>query len=135
MTCGAEDLKICTAGASLGRRNSQPFFDNKSQTLLIFDWDDTLFPTTYASETAVECLEEFQPTGIQAYRLLSTLEVHLPVQVRDDLKLVWNKAFKDQELNAAQKRSIGEKLERCATHVVDLLRKADSYGHCLRHPL
>lgn len=52
--------------------------------------------------------------------------------MRDDLKLVWNKAFKDQELSAAQKRSIGEKLERCATHVVDLLRKADRYGPSLR---
>ena len=42
------DLMICIgANSSLGRRNSQLFFASKSQTLLIFDWDDTLFPTTY----------------------------------------------------------------------------------------
>lgn len=42
------DLVISTgANSALGRRNSQLFFASKSQTLLIFDWDDTLFPTTY----------------------------------------------------------------------------------------
>ena len=43
------DLIISTGAANcaLGRRNSQLFFASKSQTLLIFDWDDTLFPTTY----------------------------------------------------------------------------------------
>ena len=44
-----QDLLI-QAGSSLGRRNSQAFFSSKSQTLLIFDWDDTLFPTTYVRD-------------------------------------------------------------------------------------
>eukprot|EP00440_Ansanella_granifera_P057921 gb/GFBE01062788.1/.p1 GENE.gb/GFBE01062788.1/~~gb/GFBE01062788.1/.p1 ORF type:complete len:567 (+),score=150.73 gb/GFBE01062788.1/:1-1701(+) len=35
---------------TLGKRNSQEFFSAKSQTLLIFDWDDTLFPTTYVRD-------------------------------------------------------------------------------------
>ncbi|CAE7243575.1 unnamed protein product [Symbiodinium necroappetens] len=38
------------ATAPLGRRNSQAFFADKAQTLLIFDWDDTLFPTTYVRD-------------------------------------------------------------------------------------
>jgi hypothetical protein len=29
------------------RRNSQDTFSSQSQTVIIFDWDDTLFPTTY----------------------------------------------------------------------------------------
>lgn len=36
--------------ATIGRRNSQEFFSAKKQTLLIFDWDDTLFPTTYVRD-------------------------------------------------------------------------------------
>lgn len=30
-----------------GRRNSQATFSSASQTVIIFDWDDTLFPTTH----------------------------------------------------------------------------------------
>lgn len=90
------DLMICIgANSSLGRRNSQLFFASKSQTLLIFDWDDTLFPTTY---------------------------------VRDDLKLVWNKPLKEQDLSSAEKNSIGKKLELCASHAVELLKQADRFG-------
>jgi len=29
------------------RRNSQDSFDTKGQTVIVFDWDDTLFPTTW----------------------------------------------------------------------------------------
>ena len=91
------DLMICTNSETspLGRRNSQLFFSSKSQTLLIFDWDDTLFPTTY---------------------------------VRDDLKLVWNKPLKDQDLSPAEKATISKKLDLCATHVVELLKGADRVG-------
>eukprot|EP00931_Biecheleriopsis_adriatica_P074669 TRINITY_DN4867_c0_g1_i1.p1 TRINITY_DN4867_c0_g1~~TRINITY_DN4867_c0_g1_i1.p1 ORF type:complete len:575 (+),score=120.56 TRINITY_DN4867_c0_g1_i1:59-1783(+) len=34
----------------LGRRNSQDFFASKFQTVIILDWDDTLFPTTYVRD-------------------------------------------------------------------------------------
>ncbi|CAD7942175.1 unnamed protein product [Amoebophrya sp. A25] len=33
--------------AAQGRRNSQDAFATKDQTILVFDWDDTLFPTTW----------------------------------------------------------------------------------------
>lgn len=33
--------------AAAGRRNSQNAFADKSQTVIILDWDDTLFPSTY----------------------------------------------------------------------------------------
>lgn len=33
-----------------GRRNSQAGFSGKDQTIIIFDWDDTLFPSTYIRE-------------------------------------------------------------------------------------
>lgn len=91
------DLIISTgaANSTLGRRNSQLFFSSKSQTLLIFDWDDTLFPTTY---------------------------------VRDDLKLVWNKPLKDQDLSSTEKNAIGKRLELCASHAVELLKQADRFG-------
>ncbi|CAK9084158.1 Hypothetical protein SCF082_LOCUS39934 [Durusdinium trenchii] len=94
---GKSDLAICTSSgtSALGRRNSQLFFASKSQTLLIFDWDDTLFPTTY---------------------------------VRDDLKLVWNKPLKDQDLSSAEKTTISKKLELCSSHVVELLKGADRCG-------
>lgn len=32
------------------RRNSQTFFRDKAQTVVVFDWDDTLFPTSYVSD-------------------------------------------------------------------------------------
>lgn len=41
--------------ATIGRRNSQDFFSAKLQTLLIFDWDDTLFPTTYVRDDMDLC--------------------------------------------------------------------------------
>eukprot|EP00930_Biecheleria_cincta_P084844 TRINITY_DN74277_c0_g1_i1.p1 TRINITY_DN74277_c0_g1~~TRINITY_DN74277_c0_g1_i1.p1 ORF type:complete len:592 (-),score=129.41 TRINITY_DN74277_c0_g1_i1:118-1893(-) len=41
--------------AMIGRRNSQEFFSAKTQTLLIFDWDDTLFPTTYVRDDMDLC--------------------------------------------------------------------------------
>jgi len=33
-----------------GRRNSQATFSSASQTVIIFDWDDTLFPTTHVRD-------------------------------------------------------------------------------------
>jgi len=34
----------------IARRNSQFMFSMKNQTVIIFDWDDTLFPTTYVRD-------------------------------------------------------------------------------------
>lgn len=36
--------------AAIGRRNTQFMFSTKRQTVIIFDWDDTLFPTTYVRD-------------------------------------------------------------------------------------
>jgi len=44
------DSESLASKSLLGRRNSQALFADKSQTLLIFDWDDTLFPTTYVRD-------------------------------------------------------------------------------------
>lgn len=37
---------LCPSVPSLGRRNSQDFFASKFQTVIVLDWDDTLFPTS-----------------------------------------------------------------------------------------
>lgn len=39
----------------LGRRNSQEFFSHQTQTVIIVDWDDTLFPTTYVRDDLSLC--------------------------------------------------------------------------------
>ena len=49
-------------------------------------------------------------------------------EVRDDLKLIWNKPLKEQDLSSAEKNSIGKKLELCASHAVELLKQADRFG-------
>ena len=36
-----------TVSPATSRRNSQSEFSSESQTIMIFDWDDTLFPTTW----------------------------------------------------------------------------------------
>jgi len=59
--CGKKcDLAVAPAHASkkisadsalmIARRNSQFMFSMKNQTVIIFDWDDTLFPTTYVRD-------------------------------------------------------------------------------------
>jgi len=40
----------CGLGPVLGHRNSQVGFSQQSQTVIVFDWDDTLFPTTYIND-------------------------------------------------------------------------------------
>jgi len=35
---------------AFGRRNSQFMFSKKTQTIIVFDWDDTLFPTSYVRD-------------------------------------------------------------------------------------
>lgn len=37
-------------GRPMGRRDSQCFFSKQEQTVIVFDWDDTLFPTTYVND-------------------------------------------------------------------------------------
>lgn len=190
------DLMICIgANSSLGRRNSQLFFASKSQTLLIFDWDDTLFPTTYvlwlglcAASGVSSCflpgilvlfcicsgiVKNWSKTKLGTWWGLDIIDRHanmywngfqdLPsktaqkawvlygltrpfsrydktfkrpkrieqrflTEVRDDLKLVWNKPLKEQDLSSAEKNSIGKKLELCASHAVELLKQADRFG-------
>lgn len=39
-----------TGSPVLRRRDSQEGFDTPGQTIIIFDWDDTLFPTTYVRD-------------------------------------------------------------------------------------
>lgn len=39
-----------TAGATMGRRDSQVNFAQQEQTVIVFDWDDTLFPTSYVND-------------------------------------------------------------------------------------
>lgn len=34
----------------IGRRDSQMYYHDPGQTVIVFDWDDTLFPTTYVSD-------------------------------------------------------------------------------------
>ncbi|CAE7288329.1 KIN12G [Symbiodinium pilosum] len=80
---------------SLGRRNSQEFFATKFQTMIVLDWDDTLFPTSY---------------------------------LRDELRLSWMKAWKDQNLPAKLKDEVASKLAICQTKVVDLLKQATAAG-------
>lgn len=41
------DLPATLPFARCGRRNSQAIFADPSQTMIIFDWDDTLFPSTH----------------------------------------------------------------------------------------
>jgi hypothetical protein len=38
---------LCSKKLEVPRRNSQGSFSEQDQTVIIFDWDDTLFPTTY----------------------------------------------------------------------------------------
>lgn len=80
---------------SLGRRNSQEFFATKFQTMIVLDWDDSLFPTSY---------------------------------LRDELRLSWMKAWKDQNLPAKLKDEVASKLAICQTKVVDLLKQATDAG-------
>lgn len=52
---GAYDLCIAPpimtrVKPKLNRRDSQHGFNKKDQTVIVFDWDDTLFPTTYIRE-------------------------------------------------------------------------------------
>ena len=56
------------------------------------------------------------------------IEQRFWTEVRDDLKLVWNKPLKEQDLSSAEKNSIGKKLELCASHAVELLKQADRFG-------
>jgi len=37
-------------GLAFGKRDSQFLFADKSQTIIVFDWDDTLFPTHYVRD-------------------------------------------------------------------------------------
>ncbi|CAE7194383.1 psuG [Symbiodinium sp. CCMP2592] len=80
---------------SLGRRNSQEFFATKFQTMIVLDWDDSLFPTSY---------------------------------LRDELRLSWMKAWKDQNLPAKLKDEVASKLAICQTKVVDLLKQTTDAG-------
>jgi len=80
---------------SLGRRNSQEFFATKFQTMIVLDWDDSLFPTSY---------------------------------LRDELRLSWMKAWKDQNLPGKLKDEVASKLAICQTKVVDLLKQATDAG-------
>jgi len=41
---------VSTSLADLKRRNSQLEFSDTSQTVIVFDWDDTLFPTSYIND-------------------------------------------------------------------------------------
>jgi hypothetical protein len=44
------DPKEAAKGPTITRRNSQVDFAKPTQTIIIFDWDDTLFPTTYVRD-------------------------------------------------------------------------------------
>merc|ERR1740117_1091164 len=52
-TCGSERLECTNEAEPMSpirpgiRRNSQVNYSKPMQTIIIFDWDDTLFPTTY----------------------------------------------------------------------------------------
>mmetsp|Transcript_34890 Transcript_34890/g.94513 ORF Transcript_34890/g.94513 Transcript_34890/m.94513 type:complete len:443 (-) Transcript_34890:63-1391(-) len=37
-------------GSAIGRRDSQHCFAHSKQTVIVFDWDDTLFPTSYVND-------------------------------------------------------------------------------------
>lgn len=76
-------------------RNSQAHFNDPTQTFIVLDWDDTLFPTTY---------------------------------VRDDLELCWKKPLKDQRLDKKEREEVRRNLEKCASNVCVLLKKAASRG-------
>lgn len=82
----------------IASRNSQAQYADKSQTAIIFDWDDTLFPTSYAFN------------GKGGPRLLLA-----PMQKQD-------------HLSNPDKTQVGRNLMRCAMRVDQLLKLAASLG-------
>merc|ERR1719352_1345969 len=66
--------------AGLDRRNSQFMFSSQRQTVIIFDWDDTLFPTTYVRDDME--LNYEQPMKDQQI---------------DDMELNYEQPMKDQQ--------------------------------------
>lgn len=57
------------------RRNSQKSFADRSQTVFVFDWDDTLFPTTYVEEDS----------GLK-YRCPYESQTHMTAQELNEVK-------------------------------------------------
>lgn len=47
---GASGGSSASKKAPAARRNSQLAFHDRTQTFIVFDWDDTIFPTTYVQE-------------------------------------------------------------------------------------
>jgi len=80
------------------RRDSQVLYAQKEQTAIIFDWDDTLFPTTFAFEAA------------------------------DGPKLKVMPMQKQTHLSNPAKTQTGRTLMRCAMRAEQLLRLAGSLG-------
>mmetsp|Transcript_105852 Transcript_105852/g.225930 ORF Transcript_105852/g.225930 Transcript_105852/m.225930 type:complete len:502 (-) Transcript_105852:30-1535(-) len=50
-----ERQAAASSSPRIDRRNSQAFFSQKTQTCIILDWDDTLFPTTYVRDDLELC--------------------------------------------------------------------------------
>jgi len=95
---GSLGASAAGSGGGPRPRNSQFCFDAQDQTAVIFDWDDTLFPTTYAFESD------------------------------DGPKLRIGPMAKQDHLSAGEKACSGRALMKCAMRVERLLRLAASLG-------
>lgn len=76
------------------RRNSQDGFDSKGQTILVFDWDDTLFPTTwvrhYMGMHWKYSLDEQPINAVQKKKIKQALD-ELSIEVEEFIKLALTK--------------------------------------------
>ena len=115
------------------QRNSQELVKNQAWNLVRFAkmyWDGFQDLPSKTAQKAWVLYGLTRPFSRydKTFKRPKRLEQRFLTEVRDDLKLVWNKPLKEQDLSSAEKNSIGKKLELCASHAVELLKQADRFG-------